>query len=85
MAIVGPGIPGRHNGPANLIVAAAQSFCVLCAPRCRQRKSELDVEVEVARPTRFELVTSAFGGQRCLFFLCLPEITAIDFVPIKIG
>jgi hypothetical protein len=49
MAIVGPGIPGRHNGPANLIVAAAQSFCVLRAPRCRQRKSELDVEVEVAR------------------------------------
>jgi hypothetical protein len=29
---------------------------------------------KVARPTRFELVTSAFGGQGLFFFQGLPEI-----------
>jgi hypothetical protein len=28
MAMVRPGIPGRHDGQANLVIALAQSFCV---------------------------------------------------------
>jgi len=30
----------------------------------------------LARPARFELTTSAFGGQRLSFFRRLPEIAA---------
>jgi hypothetical protein len=31
MAMVRPGIPSRHAGAANLVVAMAQAFCVAAA------------------------------------------------------
>src|SRR5262249_52911214 len=61
MAAVRPGIPGRHDRPANLVVALPRAFCA--APALNGRSAGDRRGFALARPARFELTTSAFGGQ----------------------